>query len=114
LHAYIDDAQEQIQYVTWVTNFFCPVVGVVADAGFFVGGYLVAFHYPFDGAFADDILRVGLQVSLHQSLKAVALIAFREGDFAVFGEDGEEWGHVGLGVLKIFLLSMFQVVDVEL
>jgi len=39
LHAYVDDAQEQIEDVTRVADFFCPVVGVVADAGFFVGGF---------------------------------------------------------------------------
>lgn len=35
-----------------VACFFCPVVGVVPDATFLVGGDLVALHDPLDGAFA--------------------------------------------------------------
>lgn len=42
-----------------IAGFGCPVVGVVANAAFFVRGDLVAFHYPFYGAFAVDHVVVG-------------------------------------------------------
>lgn len=39
--------------------FACPVVGVVEEAGVFVGFDLIAFENPFDGAFAVDDVVVG-------------------------------------------------------
>lgn len=41
-----------------VACFFCPVVGVVPDATFLVGGDLVALHDPLDGAFAVNDVTV--------------------------------------------------------
>ena len=37
----------------------CPVVGVIGDAGFFVGGYSLAFHHPFNGGFSVYDVVVG-------------------------------------------------------
>ena len=42
-----------------IRDSFGPVVGVVGDGALFVGGELVAFHDPFDGAFAVDGVVVG-------------------------------------------------------
>jgi hypothetical protein len=42
-----------------IADFCRPVVGIVGDAAVFVGGDLVAFHDPFDGAFAVDDVDVG-------------------------------------------------------
>ena len=39
----------------------CPVVGVIGDAGFFIGGHGLAFHHPFNGGFSVYDVVVGKQ-----------------------------------------------------
>ena len=58
LHTHIDDTQQQIQNIFRIADFFGPIVGVVFDAAFFVYGYLVTFHYPFNGTFSIDYIPV--------------------------------------------------------
>ena len=39
--------------------FMCPIVRVVGDTAFGVGGYGITLHYPFDGGLAVDHILVG-------------------------------------------------------
>lgn len=55
--AKVNDGEEEAQDVGGVVVFAGPVVGVVEEAGVFVGFDLIAFENPFDGAFAvDDVV----------------------------------------------------------
>ena len=46
LHAYIDYTQQQIQYISRITDLFRPVVGVVGYSTFGVRSDLIPFHHP--------------------------------------------------------------------
>ena len=72
-----DDAQQQFQRVARVVHGFAgPVVGVVGDAGLFVGGDGLPFHHPFQRRFAvDDVVISGYGDVFH-------------GDFVVVDDAG--------------------------
>ena len=61
LHANINNTQQQIQNVSRVSNFIRPIIRIIGDAAFFVRGYLVPLHDPFDCTLAVDNIFVGLR-----------------------------------------------------
>src|SRR5690554_3488916 len=60
LHTHIDNTQQQIQYITRLVMFFCPIVWIIGNTASFMGGYSIAFHYPLDSRFAINHILISL------------------------------------------------------
>lgn len=63
MYTHIDDALQQIQYISWIVGFAGPGDGFVGDGVVFVGSDLVAFHDSYDGSFVVDNVGIGISES---------------------------------------------------